>query len=127
LDRHPEFPLPAYHSIHRGLDHTLKLKKVRGHVSGQELAFGMASSLKNDFGPFTRMVLAGWNIRSTLDFGRLVFNLIEGGLMRKQETDSIEDFLDVYDLDEMFAGEFDWLQDVRVELGLPAPEPGSLI
>jgi uncharacterized repeat protein (TIGR04138 family) len=125
LDLYPEFPLPAYHAIHKGLDYTVRLKGEFGHVSGQELAMGMAGYLKTEYGPFAPLVLAGWNIRTTFDFGRLVFNLIEAGLMRKQDTDSIEDFLDVYDLGEVFRPEYDWLTDIRSELGLRARESGS--
>lgn len=126
LDKDPTYPLAAYHAIHRGLDFTVRMKRETGHVSGQELAQGMAGYLRSEFGPFALMVLEGWNIRSTLDFGRIVFNLIEAGLMRKQDSDTIEDFLDVYDLQEVFGKEWDWLQDIRPDLGLSVSKPGSL-
>ena len=118
LLNHPEFPLAAYHAIHKGLDHTVKMKGEVGHVSGQELALGMAAYLRDEFGPFARLVLDGWGIRTTADFGKLVYNLIEGGLMRKQDADDITDFVDVYDFEDVFGGGYDWLEELRHELGL---------
>jgi len=56
-----------------------------------------------------------------MDFGRMVFNLVEAGLMRKQESDTIECFRDVYSFEAVFDQPFDWLQEVRTELGLPEP------
>lgn len=122
LDREQSFPLAAYTAIHKGLDYTLKIKRQGGHVSGQELALGMAGYLKQEYGPFAHLVLKGWGIRSTADFGRLVFDLIEAGLMRKQEEDSIADFENVYDFREMFEQDPDWIEEIRGELGLPAAD-----
>ena len=123
LENDPRFPLAAYAAIHKGLDRTMRMKGVIGHVDGQELALGMAGYLKAEYGPFAKSLLYGWGIRSTLDFGRLVFNLVESGLMRKQDTDSIEDFSDVYDFEKTFNDRYDWLSEIRGELGLAAPKP----
>jgi len=122
LDREQSFPLAAYTAIHKGLDYTLKIKRQNGHVSGQELALGMAGYLKQEYGPFAHLVLKGWGIHSTVDFGRIVFDLIEAGLMRKQEEDRLVDFENVYDFEEMFRQEPDWLEDIRTELGLRAAD-----
>ena len=127
LDRDPRYPLTAYAAIHKGLDYTMKMKQVVGHVDGQELAVGMAGYLKEQYGPFCLPVLNGWGIHSTMDFGRLVFNLVEAGLMRKQDHDSIDDFADVYDFDNIFNEPFDWLSEVRDELGLSAANPDPSI
>jgi uncharacterized repeat protein (TIGR04138 family) len=123
LEKDSRYPLPAYAAIHKGLDFTMKTKQVVGHVDGQELAIGMAGYLKEEYGPFCRMVLSGWGIRSTMDFGCLVFNLIDAGLMRKQDTDSIEDFTAVYDFEETFDEPHDWLAEIREELGLSEHKP----
>lgn len=123
LDKDPRYPLAAYASIHKGLDYTMRMKKVVGHVDGQELAVGMAGYLRDEYGPFARLLLSGWGIHSTLDFGRLVFNLVESGLMRKQDTDSLEDFDSVYEFDSIFNQPFDWLSAIRNDLGLVAPKP----
>ena len=48
------------------------------------------------------MVFQAWNVEETDDFGRMVFHLVEHGLMGKTEEDNLEDFHAVYDLLEAF-------------------------
>ncbi len=48
-------------------------------------------------------VFNSWGVRSTLDFGRIVFHLVEDGLLKKQADDSLTDFLDRFDFQEAFA------------------------
>jgi uncharacterized repeat protein (TIGR04138 family) len=55
------------------------------------------------FGYMTRIVLEQWGITKSGDFGEIVFNLVDSGLMGKTETDSLDDFKDLYD----FYSEFD--------------------
>ncbi len=126
LDRDSTYPLAAYKALNKGLDYAVHLRKVPGHVTGQELSFGMAGYIKSEYGPFAMMVLDGWNIHCTYDFGRMVFNLIELELLGKQESDTIEDFIDVYDFNEVFGDDIDWLKEIRSDLGLPSPRPGSI-
>ena len=47
-------------------------------------------------------VFQQWGIYSTEDFGRLVFELIERGEMKKNETDTLSDFCGIYSFDEEF-------------------------
>ena len=53
-----------------------------------------------------KTVLNSWGVRSTGDFGEIVFNLIRIGHMRKTPQDRREDFDDVYDFDTAFEEEF---------------------
>jgi uncharacterized repeat protein (TIGR04138 family) len=53
-----------------------------------------------------KLVLADWGIRSTSDFGEIVYNLIKIGEMSKSEDDRREDFDDVYDFDEALVRQF---------------------
>jgi uncharacterized repeat protein (TIGR04138 family) len=46
-----------------------------------------------------KAVFRHWGVQGTADFGEIVFNMIEAGLMGKTETDSREDFHNVYDFD----------------------------
>jgi uncharacterized repeat protein (TIGR04138 family) len=48
-------------------------------------------------------VLAGWNVRRTDDFGRIVFAMIDAGLFSKSSRDSIDDFRGVFDFQEAFS------------------------
>jgi uncharacterized repeat protein (TIGR04138 family) len=69
------------------------------HVSGPELLAGVRDLALQEFGLMARTVFHLWGIRGTGDFGEIVFNLIEAGLMSKTNDDRREDFRDVYDLD----------------------------
>ena len=49
-----------------------------------------------------RTVLNQWGVRRTGDFGEIVFNLVEEQIMSKQDSDTREDFADVYDFEDVF-------------------------
>lgn len=72
------------------------------HVSGQQLCMGLLDFARRQYGLLAKTVLNRWGIRCTEDYGKIVFAMIDAGLMRKTEEDSIEDFQDVYDFDEVF-------------------------
>ena len=80
-----------------GLNFTVsRLKKYR-HVTGQELSEGVKDFALREFGPLAQTVLESWGIQATRDIGRVVFALIQEGLLHKNEEDCIEDFNEVYD------------------------------
>jgi uncharacterized repeat protein (TIGR04138 family) len=85
--------------------------RANRHVTGQDLCEGIRTYAQNQYGMLARSVLHHWNIESTLDFGRIVFALIEAGQMQKTDDDTIEDFRDVYDFKQVF------------ELGYCIPQP----
>lgn len=96
----------AYVFVREGLDHTVrKLKKPR-HVSGMELLDGMREYALQEYGPVTKRVLSEWGINECVDFGHIVFNLVDAGLLGKTEEDSIEDFMGGYDFHEAFIKPF---------------------
>ena len=74
-----------------------------GHVTGQEICDRLRTKAIDRWGMLARVVLAKWNITSTIDFGNMVYLLIEHEFWRKSPTDTIEDFRDVYDFDTAFA------------------------
>ncbi len=97
----------AYNFLYEALDFTLKnIVSPRGrpnqHVSGQELLEGVRRYGIEQFGCLARVVLENWGIRTTDDFGEMVFNLVNQDLMGKQESDSKEDFRNIYDFAEVF-------------------------
>ncbi|HEY9170742.1 MAG TPA: Minf_1886 family protein, partial [Verrucomicrobiae bacterium] len=47
-----------------------------------------------------------WNIRACRDFGEIVFNMVESGMLAKTERDSIRDFEGGYDFDDAFRKPF---------------------
>ena len=76
------------------------------HVTGQELCESIRLYALDQFGYMAKCVLNSWGVRSTSDFGTIVFNMIEIGQMRKTENDRREDFDDVFDFDEGLVEQF---------------------
>jgi uncharacterized repeat protein (TIGR04138 family) len=93
----------AYLFILHSLDYTIRKIGKRRHVSGRELSLGIRDFALEQFGPTAGMVLEHWGLRKTIDFGNIVYNLIEAGLMRKTETDRLEDFDNVFLFKEAFS------------------------
>ena len=107
LREDPRFDPEAYNFLYEALDYTLKnVVAPRGrttqHVSGQELLEGVRRYAIEQFGCMARAVLEAWGVHRTDDFGEMVFNLVSQDLMGKQESDSKEDFHDLYDFNEVF-------------------------
>ncbi|UCE17614.1 MAG: hypothetical protein JSV84_12105 [Gemmatimonadota bacterium] len=92
----------AYLFMFEALEYTLRKLNERRHVTGQELLQGISEFGKSEYGPMTKTVFEYWGVTKTENFGRIVFDLVEAGLMGKTESDSIEDFKDGYDFDEEF-------------------------
>jgi uncharacterized repeat protein (TIGR04138 family) len=69
------------------------------HVTGQQLCEAIRRYAVQQYGLMAKSVLNEWGVRSTNDFGEIVFNLIDIGQMRKTETDRREDFDNVFDFD----------------------------
>jgi len=102
----------AYVFLVEALDVTIKaiLSDNPGHcrhVTGKELLEGIRTHALAEFGPMAHTVFSEWGVYATLDFGAIVFNLIEAGRLGKTETDSIEDFRDVFSFEDAFRKPFD--------------------
>lgn len=111
LKYHPN----AYQFIFAALRHTQQMLgkamdpeqlAADAHISGEQLLEGIRELGLQEFGLMTRIVFNGWGVHSTEDFGRIVFELIERGEMRKTENDHIHDFIDVYDFGEALDGSY---------------------
>lgn len=72
------------------------------HLSGQELCEAIRLYAIEQFGYMAKCVLNSWGVRTTGDFGEIVFNLIRAEQMRKTPQDKREDFDDNFDFDEAF-------------------------
>jgi uncharacterized repeat protein (TIGR04138 family) len=109
--RDPRFTADAYHFIREALDHTQKrvAKNSKGssrHISGRELLDGIRDYALKLYGPMSQTVFAEWGVRTCDDFGEIVFNLVEAGLLSKTQKDSREDFKGGYDFDDAFRKPF---------------------
>lgn len=81
---------------------TNESEQEEAHVSGQELLEGVRILALKQLGLMTTTVFKQWGITTTKDFGKIVFEMIEHGRMRKTENDRLEDFVDLYDFDQVF-------------------------
>ena len=72
------------------------------HISGPQLLDGIRDLALKEFGMMTIPVFRHWGITSTDDFGRIVWDLIERGRMRKTDHDVLSDFSGVYDFEDAF-------------------------
>ena len=69
------------------------------HVTGQQLCEAIRQYAIQQYGMLSKNVLNEWGVRTTGDFGEIVFNLIEIGQMKKTDSDRREDFENVFDFD----------------------------
>lgn len=111
LAKDARYQRDAYHFVKDALDHTQKLvlrqnREQMRHVSGQELLNGVREYALTQFGPMTKMVFEEWGIKRCEDFGEIVFNMVEIGLLGKTEKDSREDFANGYSFDDAFRKPF---------------------
>jgi len=103
VDRNPKYKFEAYSFILAALHFVMSKVTPPRHITGREFCEGIREYAIDQFGPMARTVLEFWGIGETLDFGRLVFDLVEIGLMRKTDEDSLSDFKDVYDFNQVFS------------------------
>ena len=107
----PRYGKGAYYFIREALDHTLKnleknKSKNKGHVSGTQLLDGIRDFALDRFGPMTLTIMEHWNIRKCRDFGDIVFNLVDFGILGRTENDSLDDFEDGYNFKDAFEQPF---------------------
>jgi uncharacterized repeat protein (TIGR04138 family) len=82
--------------------------EVRRHVTGPELAWACRDLARERFGLLARPVLAHWNVTRTDDLGRIVYTLVDVGLLVTQPNDSEADFRDVFDFETAFDERYAW-------------------
>lgn len=103
------FPYEAYEFLFQALSYTQKALgkprptesqdlSVEHHVSGRQLIEGIRKFAQEEFGLMARCVFGQWGIKQTGDFGEMVFNLVEMGLMSKTDNDNRGDFENIFDI-----------------------------
>jgi uncharacterized repeat protein (TIGR04138 family) len=98
----------AYLFVLESIEYLQTRLPIRRHVSGAELAHGCREYALAQYGLMARHVLDHWGIRRTDDIGRIVFTLVEVGLLMTQPTDREDDFKGVYDFDAVFSTGYQW-------------------
>ena len=100
--------------VYEGLSHTVrkvaeKLENEQDrprHITGPDLAEGLKDLALERWGRLARAVLEHWGVKTTRDFGEIIFLMVNSGWMQKQPQDSIEDFDKVYDFNQAFQRDF---------------------
>ncbi len=97
----------TYFFVREALDYTSRtLKKPaqgdRRHVTGQELLEGIRAYAIQEYGPLALTVLTAWGVKHTEDFGNIVFNLVQSGVLGKTDRDQRDDFTNGYDFHDAF-------------------------
>jgi uncharacterized repeat protein (TIGR04138 family) len=110
--RDPRYTYEAYEFVFEAWKHTLRMLERPAregtaeeptpaqHVSGRELMEGVRDLALREFGLMARTVFRMWGIKTTDDFGEIVFNLVDANLMNKTDQDSRHDFHAVFDFDQ---------------------------
>lgn len=101
------YGIEAYSFVERALQFALsELDKPKSgperHLSGEELLEEIRKFALREYGPMALRVLNSWGLYECLDFGRVVFTLVDFGLMGKSDDDTLDDFSEGYDFREAF-------------------------
>lgn len=95
--------------VYEGLGYTAKKTTTEpGHVTGQTLCKGLQGLALEKWGRLATLVLNTWGLKTTRDFGEIVYCLIKHKWMSAQPTDSIDDFNNVYDFKTVFKNNFEF-------------------
>jgi uncharacterized repeat protein (TIGR04138 family) len=101
-EKDTRYKIQAYSFVLSGLEFYLSSLGEKRHVSGQELSKGLLLFALKQFGLMARDVLKNWGITKTDDFGYMVYNMIEIGVMSRQPDDAVEHFFNVVDFETFF-------------------------
>lgn len=86
-----------------GLQASSQLTTLLPHTDAEALCWNLRDHASRLYGSNAQQQLALWGVKSTEDFGVIMYSLIEHGLARKSDQDFIEQFANIYDFDTVFA------------------------
>lgn len=107
-ERGDQFDERAYLFVLAGIEFLQGRLPQRRHVTGPELTRACRDFALEQYGLLARTVLEYWGIRETEDIGRIVFSLVDVGLLVTQPGDRVEDFAGVYAFEQAFDEEYVW-------------------
>jgi uncharacterized repeat protein (TIGR04138 family) len=100
-EKDSRFKAEAYALVVESLDFTMRRIGERRHVSAVELLRGFCDHAKAKYGLLAYKVIESWGVSSSGDVGRIVYQLIEVGVLSKQDSDRFEDFETDWNLEEL--------------------------
>lgn len=98
----PRYKQDAYFFVMTALGRAVRDFPEPRHVTGSELLAAIRQEAEHQFGPMSSTVFAHWGIKNSLDFGRIVFNMVREGILSKTERDALEDFNDSVFFENLF-------------------------
>lgn len=116
----------AFHFLFECLEPAIALTKREGdsiaerHLSGQELLAGLCSEATRMFGPLAAHVWRTWGVREPLDWGHIVFLLVDNNYLSRREEDTLDDFRVEMDFQKMFVTDYELILPKEV-----GPKPGG--
>jgi uncharacterized repeat protein (TIGR04138 family) len=105
-EKDSRFKPEAYAFLMDALDHTISVVGEHRHVSADELLRGLCDHANQRYGPLALAVVQNWGIHSPSDVGRLVYQLVDAGVLSKQDSDSYDDFDKGRDLKAILEDEY---------------------
>lgn len=96
--RNPRYRREAYFFVLQGIQWSFEQLGVRRHLSGEEFTELLVAFAREQYGELAPFVFEEWGVYRTADLGRIVYGLIEAGLMSRRPEDSLRDFEEVLDL-----------------------------
>lgn len=111
LESERRFQLGAYFLVREALDFTVdrisqESNSETRHVSGGELLHGFRDYVLQQYGPMGATILEDWGLTQCCHIGEIVFLFIEHGIFGKQDSDSLDDFAEVFTFTEAFTDPF---------------------
>jgi uncharacterized repeat protein (TIGR04138 family) len=106
VEKDPRYPIEAYLFVLEALFHTRKKFKKKRHVSGHELLEGIKILALDQYGSMAKAVFEHWGIKSTIDFGNIVFNMVNAKVLSKTKEDTLDDFKNIYNFDKVFVKDY---------------------
>ncbi|MFC1738891.1 Minf_1886 family protein [Planctomycetota bacterium] len=101
------FSTNAIKFVYEGLGYTMEnVTDEPPHITGQTLCEGLRKLALEKWGRLAKLVLNIWGIKTTRDFGEIVYLMIRHKMMSAQPTDTVDDFDDVYDFQQVFKDKF---------------------
>lgn len=106
VEKDSRYPIEAYLFVLEALYFTRKKFKKKKHVTARELLEGIKDLALKRYGSMARIVLGHWRIKATMDFGNIVFNMVNNKILSKTKEDRLDDFKDVYDFEKTFVKDY---------------------
>jgi uncharacterized repeat protein (TIGR04138 family) len=106
--RNPKYATQAYLFVLEALQRQMMELDVPRHITGPELASSVRVLALKRYGLLARTVLEHWGVSATSDLGKIVFLLVDHGVLTKQDTDSPDDFDELFSFERVFEADYPW-------------------